>query len=82
MPSIKVYNNGYILDEDRVKLFIGRIDSLILQLQREDLDSSELSELKEKIQKDKMYKNTEEWYLNSVEDTLRKHITNEEDLPF
>jgi hypothetical protein len=83
MAIVRLYNNGdYIFDKDKVNNFIIRIDNLIQSLNMEDIDTTELNNLKQLINLAKCYDSKNIWYVEQTEDALEQHLNNLRDLPF
>lgn len=82
MPKIKVYNNGYITNKDKVESFVERIDTLLMDLQCYDIDTEELERCKEGIIRSNCYGQRDIWFIEDTEEKIQQYINNEDDLPF
>lgn len=82
MGRVKIFNNGYVLDKEKVREFIQRLSNLIKLLEVNDIECTEVREFRDKIIDVNMYNNKDIWYVEDIESRINNYLNNEKDLPF
>jgi len=75
-------NGGFIFDREQVGNFIQRIDNLITELSKYDIDTMEIQQFRQLVKTSMCFSPANLWFIEHTEYELEKYITGLGDLPF